>query len=463
MTSKRKAIGYVRVSRKGKRGGDNYITEDDQRDRILKAAADQGYEIIAWFSDVNESGKKWDRPGFQEALEMIERREASALIVARLSRFARSMSTMYRGLEKLEKAGGRFVAGDLQIDLTHSTGRMMLGMLATIAAWELELANEHWTEAKTRAVKRGVKIAKTAPVGYLWKENGERRLVPDPELAPAVVALFERRAAGSSWTELSDWFEAETGRRFDRQTLAHIIQNRSYLGEVHYGDLANLAAHEPLLSVEQFQAAQSARAPRAGRNGRDGALLTGLLVCESCGLPMTTSRTTSGKATYRCRGLTSHGRCPAPLSVLQELADPVVEAAFLEWARNEVEGTPAQEQELQVALDRVEAAKGELAAFAQAVSASRFPELLAAGQEVREQAILEAQTQVELLRSERRVEGLRVTAQQAWPELELPERRKLLAAGIESIVLHGAPSGSGRSTARGIPFEDRSTIHFRGR
>lgn len=475
----RKGIGYIRVSRKGDRGGDSYITEDDQRDRIAATAALHGIEIVEWISDINESGKKWNRPGFQRALALIETKQASALVVARMSRFGRNVLHVHRGIELIEDAGGQLVAGDLNVDTSTPQGRLMRNMLAAFAAFELEVATEHWVESKTRAVARGVKIggrAGAAPVGYVWKENGERRLEPDPKTAHLIPQLFKRRAGGASWTELADWWHGETRRWFHRQTLQHLVRNRTYLGEVRYGKgedaLVNKQAHPPLVTPEVFEAAQSAHAPRT-RNDGPGQLLTGLLICAGCGLPMTTTKTSSGKPGYRCRGLTTQGRCPAPQSVLCELADPVVEQAFLEWARAAVEGDPAGEEQIAEAVAAVEAARGEHVAYTRVMSASRYPELMQTGLEEREQAIEAAEAHLEQVRSSRRVAGLRVTVQEAWPTLDTAERRKLLAAGIERVLVKGVPEGSlargyanshaltPRRTARGVPFAARAEIVFR--
>ena len=64
--------------------------------------------------------------------------------------------------------------------------------------------------AKARAVARGVHPTGIAPFGYRHankKANGGNTgpLVPDPETAPLVRELFERRAAGAGPSELSDW------------------------------------------------------------------------------------------------------------------------------------------------------------------------------------------------------------------------------------------------------------------
>src|SRR5262245_13282213 len=61
----RYAIGYIRVSMKGKRGGESYITKEVQREEIERKAEELGLVIIAWFEEEDVSGRTMDRPEFE--------------------------------------------------------------------------------------------------------------------------------------------------------------------------------------------------------------------------------------------------------------------------------------------------------------------------------------------------------------------------------------------------------------
>src|SRR4051812_13416292 len=90
MTSQR-LDGYVRVSRVSGRGGENFISPDQQRKAIERWARDNGVTIGSWHEDLDESGGSLDRPGFLAALERVESGASGGLVVAYLSRFARSV------------------------------------------------------------------------------------------------------------------------------------------------------------------------------------------------------------------------------------------------------------------------------------------------------------------------------------------------------------------------------------
>ncbi|HEY7621697.1 MAG TPA: recombinase family protein [Solirubrobacteraceae bacterium] len=474
----RRGIGYIRVSRVNGRDGDSFISPEIQRDAILALAKLNGVNIVGWYVDLDQSGKKEDRPEFQCALDAIDAGEASVMVVWKMSRFARSVLVAEKALRRIEGPDkkhprGQLIAGDLNIDTTTPTGRMMRGLLSLIAEWEREIAEEGWIEAKERAVARGLLMTRRAPLGYRFNNciEGElvdtalaaRALVPDPDTCELAVQVFVRRAAGASWSELVAYLR-EHGIRMSRQGISKMIANRAYLGHVVHGTIAvNEDAHEALVSPEQWQAAQSQHvaAPRPARNGNGGSLLAGILVCGSCGGRMTASNNGKGKVQYRC-AQSGHEAfiCPRPLRVLAERADPVVEERFLTWAkgRAEVEGTP-DASALDTALVAKEQVEAELVATIESQSAARRPHLFNAKIARLEDDLDAAEARVAELRAAGVGETRRTDAVALWPELSTPERKKLIAAAVEEghgkVVLH-APESSGRA----VPFAERSEVAF---
>jgi DNA invertase Pin-like site-specific DNA recombinase len=456
---RRKGVGYIRVSRVNGRAGDSFISPELQRETIEGIAKASGIRIVAWYEDLDQSGKKWDRPGFQSALSDVEEKRASVIVVARMSRFARSVIDAEKALERIEGAGGALVAADMNVDATTPNGRLMRGLMQLIAQWELEVLSEQWKAAKMNALDRGVKLSRKPPPGY--KRNGEKRLVIDEKVAPAVVEVFEARARGASWTELVKLWKERTGCQVTRQAIAHMVSNRTYLGEVRYGDLIAPKDkwHEPIVDEKQFAAAQSKETRRAFK--RNGSLLAGVLTCGTCGGAMTSGSAGKGKGSrYRCNRSTAKGFCASPMSVNAELADPVVEKRFLAWAAEQKrpEGIAAAD-ELEAAVAEQEKAEAELEAFVRATSASANLDLFVDALAEREYAVEAARDRVDELRASGHVETVRTSAVELWPSLDLAERRRLLGAAIEKCELHAPADRS----ARGVPFEERVELVFRDR
>jgi DNA invertase Pin-like site-specific DNA recombinase len=62
-----------------------------QRRAIVAECKRRGWELVEPIEDRGFSAKDMKRPGVQEALRVLEAREASALVVAKLDRLSRSM------------------------------------------------------------------------------------------------------------------------------------------------------------------------------------------------------------------------------------------------------------------------------------------------------------------------------------------------------------------------------------
>ena len=180
---------------------------------------------------------KYERPGFQAALEAVEASAADGIAVARLDRFARSVADAARAVDRLEAAGGALIAVDLNMDTSTSGGRLMRNVLMALAEFELERVRENWSTAGSHFAARGGHVCQVAPVGYRKSEDG--RLELDPVAAPVVRDVFRQRAAGASWNELCAFLDErlphKNGHAWSRSTVTSMIARRTYLGEARGG------------------------------------------------------------------------------------------------------------------------------------------------------------------------------------------------------------------------------------
>jgi DNA invertase Pin-like site-specific DNA recombinase len=101
VATKRTADGYIRVSRRGGREGESFISPEVQRKKIADWAALHEVEVVAWWEEIDWSGAKLQRPMFQQALERCEAGETGGIIVARLDRFARSAVDALESIKRL--------------------------------------------------------------------------------------------------------------------------------------------------------------------------------------------------------------------------------------------------------------------------------------------------------------------------------------------------------------------------
>jgi Recombinase zinc beta ribbon domain/Recombinase len=341
---------------------------------------------------------------------------------------------------------------------------MMRNILATLAEFELDVARENWEAAKASAVDRGVKIASRAPFGYRFDEN--HRLEPVAGDRDLVVELFERRADGASWGELLELFEARTGRRSYKQTIKHMIENRAYTGAVTYADLVNPKAHDRLVELELFEAAQATSAAwKAGagatqRFGRGAqSMLGGIAKCAACGAGLARSSGGGGKAAiYRC----PNHRCTARASIAELALDAFVEEELFAWAGELVDEevavgiepeaparSPRQELER-----RLGDARQAVELFA--TSPDYFglsPELFAAGARARQAFVEELELELGEVDAGDELAEIRTTLRQAWVELP-DERRRLVASVVAAVVVER------KDRARPKPIGERARVIF---
>jgi len=149
-------IAYYRVStdRQGRSG----LGLEAQRERVAQLAADRGAVVVAEYVEV-ESGRKSDRPQLAAALTEA-RRQKAAIAVAKLDRLARDAELILRLSREAEANGiGGFLFCDLpDIDCTTAAGRLILGVMGSVAEFESRRISERTKDALAAAKARGVKL-----------------------------------------------------------------------------------------------------------------------------------------------------------------------------------------------------------------------------------------------------------------------------------------------------------------
>lgn len=156
-TEQVRLLGYTRVSTVGQ----------DARLQ-LEALRGVGVESRDVFSDVTSGSRAAvQRPGMKRLLQYAE--SGDTVVVWRIDRLGRSLMDVLNTVNLLRQSGIKIRSVSDGIDPETSSGRMMLGMLATLAEYERELIVER--------VNAGIAAA---------KQSGTR--FGRPPLSPEVVA-----------------------------------------------------------------------------------------------------------------------------------------------------------------------------------------------------------------------------------------------------------------------------------
>src|SRR5262245_4094273 len=195
-----KMDGYIRVSQRGGRSGESFLSPKIQRDTIKRLAAAKGVKLGEIVEEIDVSGGKRikDRK-LGSLVERVERGESGGIIVWKLSRFSRSLLDAVETTNRITAAGGRLIADDY--DSKQPMAKALLGLLAGFAEEERDAKRQGWDQARASAVEHGTHIASRVPTGY--RRRADKRLEPEPVAAHAIRELFLRRARGEGWTALA--------------------------------------------------------------------------------------------------------------------------------------------------------------------------------------------------------------------------------------------------------------------
>ncbi len=357
--SKPRDVVVVRVSEKGDREDEHFHSPEVQIEAAMRWAKDRGERLVASpIPEIDVSGRLplSKRPGLLAAIEMIEAGRADQLVVAYFDRLVRSLKVQLEVIERVERAGGEIFALD-HGKLTNGTAaqRLSTNMLGSVFQYFAEITGEKVTAAQARAVARGVYPHPKVPVGYVRGEDGV--LVVEPAAAKVVVKAFRRRDRGASLVEIQAWL-AENGIERALSGVAWMLRSRMYLGEIHFGELHNLRAHEAIIRDRGLFERVARRTVSRGRQAKSKRLLArlGVLRCETCGSRMVIN---SDSGSYRC-GDTSANRCRRRAAVKADRVEALVlDAVRAYWATGDAPRA-SRGQQIREADEAIERANADL-------------------------------------------------------------------------------------------------------
>jgi len=288
-----------------------------QRSSILAWAALNNVELADEVWEPGVSGNKpWRERGLGAAIAAVERGEAAGIICEEQSRLSRANGLQTAEVwDALNRAGARLVITADGLDTDAGDQELNFAIRAALAREQWKQYARRMAAARRRAVmEKGIPINHVIAFGYRQRED--RKIEPDPETAPLVRQLFERRVAGEGWGALAQWLGEQTGRTWTRQGISNIVRNRVYLGELKSGDYVNPGSHEPLVDAPLFMAASHREPNRSGAKPSERWLLAGMVRCAECGKAMSVwtgpsrSRDPRRGNTWQPRKASRRYKCP---------------------------------------------------------------------------------------------------------------------------------------------------------
>ena len=238
------AIAYYRFSSHAQ----NEQSIDQQRDLAEEYAEIHGLTIVKEYADEALSGRDDTRPQYQLLLSEIKTLKPSVLILWKTDRLGRDRYDLILAKKIIRDAGCSIeCVAEPFLDPNDPTSIFIEGMLDAQA--------EYYSANLTQNVMRGLNYnAKNCyyngvkVFGYTTEDlpitgkGGRHKKVYalDPVTSPVVRRVFEDFAKGKPLQEIIDdlnnqGLRTTKGGLFNPNGLRHILMNRMYLGEYHYG------------------------------------------------------------------------------------------------------------------------------------------------------------------------------------------------------------------------------------
>jgi DNA invertase Pin-like site-specific DNA recombinase len=458
----------IRVSQRGGREAKDIRSPDQQREIIGDWLKTNRAEVAQEHVNIGLSGKTMDRADIRAVLERVRAGKTDGLIVAFASRLSRArLGEVETFRDALLDAGGRLVICDIGGEYADTAvGEFAFSVLFAASRLQWRQVKERYEQSRRNAIEAGKAIGRP-PFGYRYKDPTPKqrashgvldsRLVPDEETASLIPELFRRKAEGASWLELARWLDQAApkpdGRHWARQTVVGMIRSRTYLGEVRHGTFVRADAHEPLVSVSLWRRAQNEPGKRTPRGTY---LLSGLVRCAGCGRNMrASSGGTKKPAVYVC----IQPQCELRYStvVVDKIDAEVIEQFFARLDAFHVRAV----DDAEIDSERAEVARlgDDLASLVQLKVS--HPKALAAHQEAvsdLERRLQESEDHLAALLDAKAQSGPDARELRAdWPSLSMDERREILRAGIDAVLVRRAIK-----TGAGSVMAERIRVIFHG-
>lgn len=304
-----KAVIYARVSgAKQVRDGDGLASQEN---RCREYATYKDYNVVEVFQD-DMSGKFERRPAMDRMLAFLRLHPKGSVVVIidDISRFARDVQAHIKLRQTLADAGGILESPSIEFG-EDSDSRLVEHMLASVAQHQREKNAEQTSNRMKGRMMNGYAVF-SAPIGYCYKRAGShgKLLTRDEPVASILQEGLEGFASGRITTqaELKRFFESQPAfpkclpnGQIRQQRVSDILNRVIYAGYIEHSPWKisrRKGHHEPIISLETFEAIQACKNARAVAPRRkdinEDFPLRGAVVCASCDQGMTSCWSKSG-------------------------------------------------------------------------------------------------------------------------------------------------------------------------
>ena len=276
-------------------------------------------KVVRVYEDKACSGKNINRPEFQRMLTDVKSKRIDTIMVTELSRLSRSVTDFLNFIKEIQDCGCDFICPQYDFDTTSPVGRVFMTIIMALAQFERELVGERTKNNLYARALRGLSNGGFFILGYDKDPKHSGRLVVNNEEASIVKEIFKSYLKANGLAEVAHNLnqrgfrnKAWTSKRghkkgckpFCTHSIRRILTNYGYIGKREVNKLnkrlakghlkpeeryslvdATWSAIVPVALFEKVQAKLKAN-KRSYAKAHYDFLLSGLLVCDECGVPL---------------------------------------------------------------------------------------------------------------------------------------------------------------------------------
>lgn len=333
---------YERLSKGDKERIGDSVSIQHQKELLEQYARKHGFRQIVHYTDDDESGRFFDRPGYVQMMDDVENGKIGVILLKDSSRLGRDYIQVGLAMETMRQNGVRLIGVEDGLDTNvEDDFTPFRNVLHEFYAKDTSRKIKSTFRTKGMSVKH---CTGTVIYGYLWDEKRENWLI-DEQAAEVVKSIFRMTMDGygpyqianklaESKVEIPFVHLARHGEGVNKRkavkdiygwgssAVVHILKNREYLGHTcnfktrkHFNDKKSHYVpesewtifentHEAIIDQDTFDNVQRIRSNvrRYPDGWGEAHPLTGLMYCADCNGKMYVHRTNNGKriAQYTC-------------------------------------------------------------------------------------------------------------------------------------------------------------------